>query len=200
VTPYRAGLVLSFGALLAPSAAHAHLVNSGVGPFYDGALHLILSPMDIVRLVTLCLFAGAQGPQSARSAVILAPAAWLLAGVAAYAFGATGSFGFANAISLFLIGGLVAFDLKPPPAVVGAVAAGFAGFLGLQNGMALRSDGMDWVALLGTAAAVLVVVLSVTALVVSATAFPFRVACRVLGSWASATGLLSIGWIVAASR
>lgn len=187
-------------ALFAPTDAQAHLVNSGLGPFYDGALHLILSPMDIVRLIALGLFAGAQGAEGGRHAVVAAPVAWFLAGAAAFAFDATGTFAIASAASLFLLGGAVAFDLKLPPLVAGVVAAGFAGLLGFQSGIALRTDNADWVALLGTAAVALAIVLPVTAVVLSATAFPVRVACRVLGSWASATGLLSIGWIIAANR
>ncbi|WP_119271931.1 HupE/UreJ family protein [Taklimakanibacter deserti] len=194
-----AGLLFLLAAF-APTDAHAHLVNSGLGPFYDGALHLILSPMDIVRLMTLALFAGAQGRESARYVVLAAPVAWFLAGASALIFDATGMPGIANAASLFLLGGAVAFELKLAPSVAAAAAAGFAALLGFQSGIELRSDGADWVALLGTAAVVLAIVLPIAALVVSATAFPVRVACRVLGSWASATGLLSIGWIIAANR
>lgn len=193
-------LILLLVALLAPSAAHAHLVNSGLGPFYNGALHVILSPVDIIRLMTLCLFAGAQDPRASRSAVVAAPVAWFLASATALAFDATGTFGVANAVSLFLLGAAVALDLRLPTFVAGAAAVGFAGMLGFQSGMELRSDNADWVALLGTTTVVLAVLLLVTSFVVSATAFPVRVACRVLGSWASATGLLSIGWIIAANR
>lgn len=199
MTLRRAGLLFLL-AVFAPTDAHAHLVNSGLGPFYDGALHLILSPMDIVRLITLGLFAGAQGREGGRYVVVAAPGAWFLAGAAAFMFDATGAFGIANAASLFLLGGVVAFGLKLPPLVAGAVAAGFAGLLGFQSGIELRADNADWVALLGAAAVALAIVLPVTAAVLSVTAFPVRVACRVLGSWAAATGLLSIGWIIAANR
>lgn len=186
--------------LFTPTAAHAHLVNSGLGPFYDGALHLILSPMDIVRLITLCLFVGAQGPEAGRYAVVVAPIAWFVAGALAFSLDPTGTFGIVNAASLFLLGGAVAFDLRPSPLVTGVVAAGFAGLLGFQSGIELRSDSANWVALFGTAAVASVIILLMTSFVVSATAFPVRVACRVLGSWASATALLSIGWIIATNR
>lgn len=187
-------------ALFVPSVAHAHLVNSGLGPFYDGALHLILSPLDIVRLITLSLFAGGDGIRTGRFVVVLAPVAWFFAGAAALAFDATGTFAIANGICLFLLGAAVALDLRPPSVVAGAVAVGFGGLLGFQSGIELRSDNADWVALLGITTVVLAVLLLVTSFVVAVTAFPVRIACRVLGSWASATGLLSIGWIIAANR
>jgi len=194
------GLFLTLAALSAPSMAQAHLVNSGVGPFYDGALHLILSPMDIVRLLALCLFAGAQGPASARSIVLSAPVAWFLAGLAALVFGATATFDIANAVTLLLIGAAIAADLKLPQKIATALAAAYAGFLGFQAGVALQPDNADWVALLGTTAVAGAIVLAATALIASATAFPLRVGCRVLGSWAAAVGLLSIGWIIAMAK
>ena len=194
-----AGLFLAL-TLFTPTAAHAHLVNSGLGPLYDGALHLILSPMDIVRLVALCLFAGAQGQGPARNLVTVAAIAWFVAGASAYAFGAASTFEITNAVSLFLLGGADAFDLKPQPLIAALVVAIFAALLGYQSGVGLRLDNADWVSLLGAAAVAVAVMLLATAFVVSATAFPMRIACRVLGSWASATGLLSIGWIVAAYR
>ena len=40
-----------------PALGHAHLVNSGLGPFYDGALHLLLSPADVLGLVAATLLA-----------------------------------------------------------------------------------------------------------------------------------------------
>lgn len=196
---HRAGLLLVL-ALFTPTAAHAHLVNSGLGPLYDGALHLILSPMDIVRLVALCLFAGAQGQGPARSLVTVAAIAWFVAGASAFAFSATATFDVVSAVSLFLLGGAVAFDLKPQPLVAALVVAIFAALLGYQSGVGLRSDNADWVSLLGALSVAVTVMLLATAFVVSATAFPMRIACRVLGSWASATGLLSIGWILAAYR
>jgi hypothetical protein len=196
-SPTLAALLL---ALFAPTAADAHLVNSGLGPIYDGALHLVLSPMDVVRLIALCLFVGLQGPVAARGAVIVVPIAWLLSSAIALSIDATGPFDLLNGASLFLLGAGVAFDMRLPPLVTGVTAAAFAGLIGFQNGSELRIDSVGWEALLGGTAVASAIILIVTSLFVLATAFPARVACRVLGSWASATGLLSIGWIFAAGR
>jgi hydrogenase/urease accessory protein HupE len=191
-----AGVLLAV-ALCAPTPSYAHLVNSGLGPFYDGALHLMLTPMDLVGLVTLSLFAASQGAEAGRLLVIVAPIAWFLAGAVALFSEMNGSFAIANAGTLILLGGSVALGLKTSPPVAAVAAAVFGGLLGFQSGLELRAANADWVALIGTVAVVLAVTILVSALVISYTAFAFRVVLRVLGSWAAATGLLSIGWIVA---
>lgn len=189
--------VLMAAALCAATPSYAHLVNSGLGPFYDGALHLMLTPMDIIGLATLSLFAGSQGAAAGRLLVIVAPASWLLAGAVALFSRIDASFAVVNAGTLVLLGGSIALGLKTPPSIAAVAAAVFGGLLGFQNGLELRAADADFVALIGTVAVVLAVTLLVSALVISSTAFAFRVILRVLGSWAAATGLLSIGWIVA---
>ncbi len=189
--------VLLAVALCAPTPSYAHLVNSGLGPFYDGALHLMLTPMDLVGLVTLSLFAASQGAEAGRLLIVVAPIAWLLAGTVALFSQMNGSFAVVNAGTLVLLGGSVALGLKPSPPVAAVAAAVFGGLLGFQSGVELRTADADWVALIGTVAIVLAVTILVSALIISYTALAFRVVLRILGSWAAATGLLSIGWIVA---
>lgn len=192
----RASAFLLVAALCVPTPAQAHLVSSGLGPFYDGALHLLLTPMDLVGLATLSLFAASQGPEAGRLLVVVAPTMWLLAGLLAMSSGMSGSFGVVQAASLVLVGGSVALGLTPSPFIAAATAVCLVSLLGFQSGMQLRASGSDWVALLGAGTVTFAVTLSVTALVVSCTAFGFRVAFRVLASWAAATGLLSIGWFL----
>jgi hypothetical protein len=61
-------LVLLFLTVLlcAPSVARAHLVNTGLGPFYDGAMHLALSPDDLLGLFAAAMLAGLCGPEAGR--------------------------------------------------------------------------------------------------------------------------------------
>ena len=191
-----AGGVLLAVALCAPTPSYAHLVNSGLGPFYDGALHLMLTPMELVGLVTLSLFAASQGAEAGRLLVIVTPIAWFLAGSVGAFSQMTGSFAIANAGALVLLGGSVALGLKTSSTVAAVAAAVFGGLLGFQSGVELRAADADWVALIGTVAVVLAVTILISALVISYTAFTFQVVQRVLGSWAAATGLLSLGWIV----
>jgi hypothetical protein len=44
-----------------PPPASAHLNSTGMGPVYDGLLHFLLSPEDIVPVVALAMFAGLPG-------------------------------------------------------------------------------------------------------------------------------------------
>ena len=67
--------------LAGPGVVQAHLVTSGLGPFYDGALHLLLSPGDLLGVLALALLAGLRGPAAGRLAVMALPMAWLLAGM-----------------------------------------------------------------------------------------------------------------------
>ena len=60
-------------ALLAlfPQAAAAHLVSTGMGPFYDGMSHVFLTPDDVLAIVALALFSGLGGR---RFTLLLSPA------------------------------------------------------------------------------------------------------------------------------
>jgi hydrogenase/urease accessory protein HupE len=193
----RAVGVVAGVALCAPTPSHAHLVDSGLGPFYDGALHLMLTPMDLVGLATLSLFVGLQGARAGRLLVIVAPIAWFLAGAGAMYSESDVSFALVNAATLVLLGGSVALGLEISPWIAAAAAGVFGALLGFQSGLELGAANGDLVALIGTVTVVVAVTISIAALVLSYTAFPYRIVQRVLGSWAAATGLLSIGWIAA---
>ena len=45
---------------------------------YDGLLHFLLSPEDIVPVVALAMFAGLRGPEYGRRALFLLPASWFV--------------------------------------------------------------------------------------------------------------------------
>lgn len=191
---------IAVSALLMPSVAHAHLINAGFGPFYNGALHLIMSPMDVVRLVALCLFAGAQSHASARMFIMVLPTSWFAGGLCALTIDGSVEFAIGNSVYLIVMGLLVAGDAKLPRVVVAILAAICGLYLGFQGGVELRGDNLNWVALCGSTTMVSAVCLGMTGLIASLTSFPFRIGFRVLGSWAAAVGLLSIGWVVAGVR
>ena len=44
-----------------PETAYAHLMSTGFGPFYDGVIHLTLSPDDLLGVLGLSLLAGLAG-------------------------------------------------------------------------------------------------------------------------------------------
>ena len=67
--------------VLSPSSAMAHLVTSGLGPFYDGALHLAISPDDLLGLLAITLLAGLCGARAGRLTIVFLPLAWFVAGL-----------------------------------------------------------------------------------------------------------------------
>ncbi len=53
--------------------AEAHLNSTGMGPFYDGLMHFLLSPEDIVPVLALALLAGLRGASYGRRALFTLP-------------------------------------------------------------------------------------------------------------------------------
>jgi hydrogenase/urease accessory protein HupE len=187
------------GAILTlPSPAAAHLVSTGMGPVYDGIGHLLLTPDDLVAALALALFAGLRGPAAGRSVLFLLPAAWFAGGLAGLRAGATPAFPVPG-LSLLLVGALIAADLRLPRAGVAALTAALGLAHGYLNGAAL-AGGPGVSGLIGIATMLFVLAGPAAALVVSLRQPWARVAVRVAGSWASASGLLMIGWFVRGMR
>jgi urease accessory protein len=183
-------------ALSLPSVAHAHLVNSGLGPFYDGALHLLLSPGDVLGLLAIALLAGLRGPRAGRLTSLTLPAVWLIAGLIGLKGPVVPELAWLNVLSFAILGVLVAADARLPDWTVVLLAGLFGALHGLLNGSALVAVGADGSALLGIVLTVMSVALLVSAVVVSLAAPWMRIAVRVAGSWIAAVGMLMFGWLV----
>lgn len=181
--------------LLLPSAASAHLVTSGLGPFYDGALHLLLSPTDLLGLLAVTLLAGLRGSQAGRWAVLVLPVAWFTAGLIGLQAGIGFDLPWVSLLLLLVLGILVATDAKLPAVGVAALAGLFGALQGLANGAAIAMLGAGPVAMLGIAGSVFVLALLVSAAVVSLRPAWTRIAVRAVGSWVAAVGLLMFGWL-----
>lgn len=182
-------------ALAVPSAAHAHLVNSGLGPFYDGALHLLLSPGDLLGLLALSLLAGLRGARTSRLTSLVLPAAWLVAGFIGLNWPFMTELTKLSVLSFAMLGVMVAADAKLPAGIVALLASLFGALHGLLNGSALAAVGASWPALLGIVLTAMAIALLVTAAVVSLSASWMRIAVRVAGSWVAAVGMLMFGWL-----
>lgn len=192
-------IAIATGAVLAaPTSAHAHLVQTGFGAFYDGITHLVITPGDLLLVVGLALLAGLRGRAVSRDVLLALPVAWLAGGLAGAWLPATGALTLVTSLSFGLVGVLVALDRRlPRPIVVGLACA--AGLLhGVGNGTTMVS-GTGTLALVGAAAAALVVVTLIPAVVVAIRHGWARIAVRVAGSWIAAVGLLMVGWIVRSS-
>jgi hydrogenase/urease accessory protein HupE len=192
----RSGSLAALAAVLLalPGTAQAHLVSSGLGPFYDGVLHLLLSPGDLAGLLAIALLAGLRGARAGRLTVITLPATWLLAGLFGLGLPALPDPRWLDIVSLLLPGLLVAADARLPPVAVAALAAAYGLLHGLFNGAALAAIGAGTPALLGIVLTALVLTLLVAAAVTPLRVLWARVAIRIAGSWVAAVGLLMLGW------
>src|SRR5271163_3927651 len=94
------------------SSAEAHLVSTGIGPFYDGIGHFFLSPDDLIPAVALAMLAGQRGPSVGGWALWTLPAAWGVGGMIGLFSGIPLFSGeICSSSSFIVLGGLVAADL-----------------------------------------------------------------------------------------
>ena len=180
--------------LTVPGAAQAHLVNSGLGPFYDGALHLLMSPGDLLGLIAISLLAGLRGPKAGRWTVVALPVAWLVAGVVGLQTSLTVELVWLGTLSFLVLGVLVALDAKVSPVLLACLAAAYGGLHGLLNGSTLAATGASTSTLFGIVMAAWMLALLTTAAVVPLRAMWSRTIVRVAGSWIVAVGMLMLGW------
>ena len=177
-----------------PSVSQAHLVNTGLGPFYDGVSHLAMSPDDLLSAVALALLAGLSGAQAGRNVLFLLPPVWLLGGLFGLRMEQEVSLTLFSILSFLVTGALVALDRRFPLTLILALTGCFGFLHGFLNGTAMARAGGGFLALFGISMAVFVLTALFSALVVSLRAQWSRIAVRVAGSWITAIGLLMLGW------
>lgn len=178
-----------------PLPVWAHGAVKGVDAFYDGALHLLLTPAAAITLLALGLALGQRGLQAARPA-LGALAVALLAGLF---FGAAPGPAAARELLLALavLTGLSVVLHRPwPPtglvliaALVGA-AAGWVSAPGHAAG-AVRAGG-----LLGAFVAALLLAACAAGLVQQARPAWARIGVRVAGSWLTASAVMVLTLVV----
>ena len=191
----RTGFWFALAMLVMPSVALAHLVNSGLGPVYDGALHLLLSPGDLLGLVAFALLAGLRGVQAGRTTVLSLTICWLLAGLVGLNLSHMPGLPLLVVVSLVVPGVMVAFDLKLPAVLVAGLAGSYGALHGLLNGYALAETGAGVTALLGIVLTVFLTSLLIAAAIVPLQGIWSRIVVRVAGSWVAAVGILMFGWL-----
>ena len=185
---------LALWLLLIPENLSAHLVNSGIGPFYDGVSHFALSVEDILPALALALLAGQRGARAGRLALFLLPGAWLAGGLAGLVHPSSVSSAALTTVSFLVLGGLVALDARLTPGGVAGLACAVGLVHGYLNGSAMAAARLGGLGLAGIVATLFVVVALASALVVALRRPWTRVAVRVAGSWIAAIGLLLLGW------
>jgi len=182
-----------------PTPAEAHLNSTGLGPIYDGALHLLLSPEDLVPALALALLAGLRGARYGRVALFVLPAAWFAGGLAGTVIGHDNGTAVAVA-SFLLLGVLVAADARLSLALLTAIAMSLGLVHGFVNGAGMGPLAVAAPALLGLCVVLFVWTALIVAFVVQLRQPWTRVAVRVFGSWIAASGLLMLGWALRATR
>lgn len=174
---------------ISPRPADAHLIQTGLGPVYDGITHLAMTPEDLLPVLALALLAGLRGKAHGRRVIVVLPFAWLLAGIAGWMTGPL-AFGRVSWLPLLVLGGLVAADFRLPLISTTAIA----GVVGLYMGLANGAAGLALGVLMGIAGAAFVVATLIAAFMATRRAAWTRIAARVAGSWIAASGLLLLGW------
>jgi urease accessory protein len=181
--------------LTATPSAHAHLMNTGFGPFYDGLTHLFVTPEDLLPVIALALLAGLRGPRFGRAVLFALPVAWLVGSGAGLLFTSQITLPVAETIVTIALGALVAANCPLPIAAVGGLAILLGSLHGILNGSELpKTNASGQISAAGVAAAVFVLVSLLAGQAASVRVPWARVAVRVAGSWIVAIGLLMLGW------
>lgn len=187
-------------ALAAPLPARAHLLQSGLGGYYDGLAHLLVTPADLLLVLALVVLAGQNGALAARTLLLTLPLAWLLGGGIGLRLSDEPTLPWLTTLTFTLAGALVALEARPAPPVLVALAAVTGGLHGLVNGAAMNHSSGGSLALLGAVSGVAVLVTVVPGELTRLRAAWMRIALRVVGSWIAAAGLLMLGWLAHGPR
>jgi Hydrogenase/urease accessory protein len=186
--------IVGIGLACYSEPAEAHLNSTGMGPAYDGLLHFLTSPEDLVPALALALLAGLRGIEFGRRASLTLPAAWLLGSLIGMTAAVSAGSALLSSLWFLLMGALVITDARLSLRMVTALAALLGLTHGYLNGAGMSLSGIVLIALAGLVSGVFVLTVLASALVTRAQAQWARVAVRVAGSWIAASGLLMLGW------
>jgi urease accessory protein len=187
-----------FACALFPLTAEAHLNSTGMGPVYDGLMHFLMSPEDLLPVLACALLSGLRGATYGRRILFVLPAAWLFGGLIGLTASASNGSAIVSAAWFLLLGGLVAADTKLSLRMTTALAALFGLYHGYLNGTGLELNLTSAAVMLGLIFSAFVLIAIAAAFVVQLTTVWTRIAVRVAGSWIFACGLLLLGWAVRA--
>ena len=182
--------------LVAVSPAHAHLMSTGFGPFYDGLTHLLVTPEDLLPVVALALLGGLHGPRIGRTVVFALPVAWLAGSLLGPLVVPPVTMPAVRAAGTVAVGGMVAAGRQLPPGVVGGLAVVVGLFAGTLGGIGIATAHASLLSVAGVIAALFVLLSLLAGQVASLRAPWARVMVQVAGSWIAAIGLLMLGWAV----
>jgi urease accessory protein len=194
ISSFRSAVLLLLVVSGIPARAEAHLNSTGMGPIYDGLMHFLMSPEDLVPALALALLAGLRGAAYGRRASFTLPVAWFMGSLFGLTAAATTGGAVLSSLWFLLLGGLVIADAKLPLSSMTVLAALVGLVHGYLNGTGMGQSGFAVVTLLGLTSGVFVLIILAAAFVVQLQANWARIAVRVAGSWIAASGLLMLGW------
>jgi urease accessory protein len=197
MTMRRRALQLALAAGLAvPSRAHAHLLSTGFGPFYDGLAHLFVTPDDLLPVIALGLLAGLHGPRCGRAVLFTLPVSWLGGTLLGLLLAPHVALAAAMAVVTVALGGMVAAGRPLPLALIVGFAVALGLLAGGLDGIELAAARSSPLGAAGVTTALFVLVSLLAGQVGAVRAMWARVAVQVAGSWIAAIGLLMLGWAV----
>jgi hydrogenase/urease accessory protein HupE len=193
--PILAAIGMAVLSLAAPPAAEAHLMQTGLGGFYDGLTHLLITPSDLLLVVGLALLAAQTGTAAGRLLLLALPLAWLVGGWIGLQLPGEPELPWLTTLSFTLVGLLVALQMRLGARVLAVLAVLTGGLHGLVNGATMNHGGGEQLALIGAVSGVFVLSSVVSGQVVGMRQAWIGIALRVIGSWMAAAGLLMLGWL-----
>ena len=179
----NAGAVAVLAGASLPAWAHSPI--PGIGNFYNGALHPLVSPAHLIALLALGLVIGQGGLATARVPLVGLLLA-LLGGLAAHRLAGDPDTD-RLLLALAAVLGLVAAAAWRAPALLLAAVAAAAGLaVGVASGPTGLEGSARWTTLAGTLGAAVLVPTYVAAMVTLIKAGWLHIAVRVIGSWLAA--------------
>jgi hydrogenase/urease accessory protein HupE len=180
----------------APTAAHAHLVDTRLGDFYGGMLHPLTAFEELLPWLAFAILAAFQGPQRARWLLAVFPLG-LLAGAALSLVTPSPLFIPALSVALIAITGLAvaAAVVLPLPVLIGlGVVIGLVH--GHQNGQAMTASTDQLLFISGVTAIGYAFMTMATGGAIAFLRGVGRwrpIALRASGSWVAAVGIMMLG-------
>lgn len=188
-------------AILAPTASQAHLVNTRLGDFYDGALHPLTGFEFALPWLALVILAALQGPARGRWLILAFPAG-LLIGAALSAWLPGFQFvQFVNVAAIAGIGLLVALAMRLPMPIFMALSVLVGLANGYENGEAMVTNTDRFLFICGVTAvgyAFAALALALANTFLDGHGGWRTIALRAGGSWIAAVGIMVAGFQISA--
>lgn len=194
---WRARSLIAAMAVLTPTASQAHLVNTRLGDFYDGALHPMTGFEFALPWLALVILAALQGPVRGRWLILAFPVGLLLgAALSAWQPG----FQFVQIVNVAAIAGiglLVALAVRLPAPIFLALGLIVGLANGYENGEAMVYNTDRFLFICGITAIGYVfatLALALISLFLEGRGGWRAIALRAGGSWIAAVGIMVAGF------